>query len=672
MPVWCSRLLYQVVIYLLLPLILVYFIVRSFKDKAYRQRFSERFAWQQVPEKYAGGIIVHAVSVGEVVAATPVIKRLLLQYPKLPITVTCTTPTGSERIKHTFGDSVSHYYLPLDTRGAVKRFLTKLQPTALIILETELWPNLLQQCHQAAIPSVIVNARLSARSAKGYRRGYCFSQLLLPHISLLLSQDRASLRRFKALGFKGAAQVCGNVKYDMAIPEQVAVLVQHIRPQLQGRPVWVAGSTHAGEDQMLINACKQIQARFTNILLIIVPRHLERFDSVADMIQRSGLTMQRRSSGEVIQPETKVLLGDTMGELLAWYQLANVVFIGGSLIERGGHNPLEAMCFAKPIQSGPYVFNFAQAYQWLAQREAVNWLTDETSIVANTELLLGQPALAQQQGEAGLALYQQHSGACQRIMQAVTDFLPADLAHFRQVQLNQSRFTQQQFWYQSDVFTSLQPEQFTPSYWQQRHAIIGQSEGRNTAWFVQHQQTRLVLRHYYRGGLIGKLLQDQFNLVPVIYSRAMQEFALLKRMHSMGLPVPRPIAANFQRQGLRYRADIMIELVAQCQDLATVLASRELTKEEWQQVGSTIAQFHNQGVYHSDLNCRNILLDAKGQIWLIDFDKCAIRQPGKWQQQNLQRLQRSLMKEQSLASTFYWHQAQWQELQDGYKMQLNA
>ncbi|CAM3649025.1 lipid IV(A) 3-deoxy-D-manno-octulosonic acid transferase [Rheinheimera salexigens] len=667
MPVWCSRLLYQVVIYILLPLLLLYFIYRSFKDVAYRQRFSERFAWQSVPVEAVGGIVVHAVSVGEVVAATPLIKRLMQQYPNLPITVTCTTPTGSERIKQTFADTVFHYYLQIDTPGAVKRFLTKLQPTALIILETELWPNLLQQCQTASIPSIIVNARLSVRSAKGYRRGYCFSQLLLPNISLLLSQDRATLRRFRALGYTGAAQVCGNVKYDMAIPDHVAAMVQQLTPQLQGRPIWVAGSTHAGEDQLLINACKQLKKQFDNILLIIVPRHLERFDTVAELIQRSDLTMQRRSSGEVIRADTNVLLGDTMGELLAWYQLANVVFIGGSLIERGGHNPLEAMCFAKPIQSGPYVFNFAQAYKWLAQREAINWLTDEATLVANTQLLLEQPELAQQQGAAGLALYQQHSGACQRIVQAITNFLPADVNHFRQQQQGS-----QQIWYQSDVFSNLSAEQFNPEHWQHKNAIIGQSQGRNTAWFIQHQDTRIVLRHYYRGGLMGKLLHDQFSLVPVTHSRAMQEFALLRRMHSMGLPVPRPIAANYQRDGLIYRADIMIELVAQCQDLATVLSHRELSATEWQNVGKTIAQFHQQGVYHSDLNCRNILLDAKGQIWLIDFDKCAIRQLGAWRHENLQRLQRSLIKEQGLAARFYWHLAQWPELELGYQKQLNG
>lgn len=662
MPVWCSRLLYQLVLYLLIPLVLLYFCYRSLKDIAYRQRFNERFAWQTVPTEAVGGIVVHAVSVGEVVAATPLIKRLLQHYPKLPIIVTCTTPTGSERIKQTFGASVFHCYLPLDTKGAVKRFLTKYQPTALIILETELWPNLLQQSHKALIPNIIVNARLSKRSARGYRRAYCFSQLLLPNINLLLSQDRATLRRFRALGYQGAAQVCGNIKYDMAIPEPIAALVQQMAPQLKGRQVWVAGSTHAGEDQMLINACRQLKQQFTNILLIIVPRHLERFEQVAELIQRSGLAMQRRSSAEAIRAETTVLLGDTMGELLAWYQLANVVFIGGSLIERGGHNPLEAMCFAKPVQAGPYVFNFAQAYQWLTQRKAINWLTDEASIVANTQLLLTQPALAQQQGAAGLALYQQHSGACQRIMQLITRFLPTDLEHFRQQQLGK-----QHLWYQSEIFSSLQPNYFSPEYWQQQQAVIGQSKGRNTAWFIQYQDTKLVLRHYYRGGLVGKLLSDQFFITPVSHSRAMQEFALLRRMHTMGLSVPRPVAASYLRQGLIYRADIIIELVADSQDLATVMAKRELTAAEWQNVGQTIAKFHQHGVYHSDLNCRNILLDATGKVWLIDFDKCELRQSGVWQQQNLQRLQRSLLKEQALTEPFYWQLKQWQDLERGYQ-----
>lgn len=249
-------------------------------------------------------------------------------------------------------------------------------------------------------------------------------------------------------------------------------------------------------------------------------------------------------------------------------------------------------------------------------------------------------------------------------MLAMTTFLPTDLAHFRQQQL-----AKQHLWYQSNIFSSWQSEYFKPEYWQQQQAVIGQSKGRNTAWFIQYQQTKLVLRHYYRGGLVGKLLSDQFFITPVNHSRAMQEFTLLRRMHGMGLPVPRPVAASYQQQGLIYRASIIIELVPYSQDLATVMSQRQLTAQEWQNVGQTIAKFHQQGVYHSDLNCRNILLDDNGKVWLIDFDKCELRQAGAWQQQNLQRLQRSLLKEQGLSNQFYWQQQQWQDLEQGYKLQ---
>ena len=211
MPPLFVRFCYNLLIYLALLPVLLYLLLRSRKDPAYRQRLAERFAWQRVPQQALGGLVVHAVSVGEVVAATPLIHALQRQYPGLPITVTCSTPTGSARIVSSFADAVYHCYMPLDTPTAINRFLTKLQPQAVIILETELWPNLLQQCRRALIPAIVVNARLSARSAKGYRRWFAFSRLALDNISLLLAQDDASARRFAALKTAAQIQVCGNL-----------------------------------------------------------------------------------------------------------------------------------------------------------------------------------------------------------------------------------------------------------------------------------------------------------------------------------------------------------------------------------------------------------------------------------------------------------------------------
>lgn len=662
------KVLYSTALLLLTPVLLLYFLLRSRKDPAYRKRFSERLALQPVPAQAVGGIVVHAVSVGEVVAATPLIKALQQQYPELRLTVTCTTPTGSSRIINSFGDSVHHCYLPLDTPGAVSRFLRKLQPQAVILLETELWPNVLQQCRRALIPTVVVNARLSARSAKGYRRWYSFSRLALDNISLLLAQDKATARRFKALGCKADIQVCGNLKYDMQLPARHSALVSQFQPQFSGRQVWVAGSTHAGEDELLVQAFQQLKPQFPQLLLIIVPRHPERFDTVAQLISQVGLSYLRRSSGQQVTPQHDVMLADTMGELLAWYQLADVVFIGGSLIARGGHNPLEAMCFAKPLQTGPHVFNFAQAYQWLEQAGAVNWVNDCASLVSSTAQLLQQPQQAAEQGAKALALYQRHGGACVRMSRLISDYLGADCGHFR---IRQAGSVVQ--WYDAQVFQQPDELSFSAAYWQQQQAVIGQSCGRNIAWFIRHNGTALVMRHYYRGGLIGKLVKDKFSYQSVLQSRAMQEFNLLRHMRRCGLPVPRPLAAQYCRSGLGYSADIMIELVNNSRDLAGILASGTiLSPQQWRQLGQLIARFHQHKVYHSDLNCHNILLDQQGRFWLIDFDKCSLRQPGNWQQANLDRLLRSLEKERGLHGGFCWQQTQWPALLQGYQQQFSG
>ncbi len=652
---------YSVLWYLLLLPVMAYLLWRSRKDPGYRQRFSERLAFSKVPKLAKGGIVIHAVSVGEVVAATPLIKRILAQYPQLPVVVTCTTPTGSARIKAAFGEQVFHCYLPFDTPDAISRWLSQWQPRLLIVLETELWLNLLRGCRQRQIPTVVVNARLSARSARGYRRFYWFSKPLLQSISLLLAQNNATARRFKALGLTGASQVTGNLKFEMAVPATVQQLADSIRPYLQGRPVWVAGSTHDGEDEMLLQAFQQLRQQLPQLLLILVPRHPERFAAVEALIRQAALPYITRSSGQLPQAGTAVLLGDTMGELLAWYSLADVVFIGGSLIPRGGHNPLEAICFGRPVQSGPHIFNFAEAYKQLAEQQAVNWVADVPSLVANSLMLFTDHTERQAQGQKAQQFYQQQQGATARTLAAIEQLAGVNMTYRQQQEDGQV------FWWQPAYFSGVNADYFNPLYWQQQQAVTGSSSGRNTAWFIRYQQLDMVLRHYYRGGLIGKLLKDQFWYQPVTASRAMQEFSLLQWMTEQGLPVPKPCAARYVRSGLFYRADLLIERIPDSEDLAHVLLQRSLTAEEWQLTGRAIAAMHNKGVYHSDLNCHNILLDKHGKIWLIDFDKCQRRPAGEWMQQNLARLQRSLLKEQGKAAVFHWQPDDWQHLLAGYQ-----
>ncbi|KKO50274.1 3-deoxy-D-manno-octulosonic acid transferase [Arsukibacterium sp. MJ3] len=662
-----NRFAYQLLLYLGLVPLLAYLGWRSLRDKRYRQRLAERFCWLPSNLK-AGGIVVHTVSVGEVIAAIPLIKQLQQRYPSQPITVTCTTPTGSATIVSRLGNTVQHCYLPFDYPGAMRRFINTLQPQLVVILETELWPNLLQQCYKALIPTVLVNARLSARSAKGYRRFAWLTLGLLQHISLLLAQDKASARRFQALGHNNV-QVCGNVKFDMQLPDGFAAISVQLEPALNGRVVWVAGSTHEGEDEQLLQLYPTLKAQFPTLLLVLVPRHPERFNKVATLVSNAGLTLWRRSEGGLPAAATQVALVDSMGELLAWYQHASLVFIGGSLMGRGGHNPLEAICFGKAVQTGPHYFNFADAYNQLSQQRAVSIVQNAGQLLANTAELLADTVSRQQQGERARQFYTEQQGAVARSMLAIHQLCGDSLLHRQR-----NNVAQAIYWYRSDVFSNIATAQFKPAWWQQQSAVTGSSTGRNTAWFVQHQQKnqphQLVLRHYYRGGLIGKVLTDRFFYKDALYSRAMQEFSLLQWMREQGLAVPKPVAAHYQRSGFSYRADLLIERINGARDLATLLhTERALHDHEWRAVGVAIAKLHQAGVDHTDLNCRNILLDQADTVWLIDFDKCQRRKAGNWQQQNLQRLLRSLHKEQAKLTPFHWQSSAWQHVITGYQYQ---
>ena len=665
------RLLYSALILALTPLLLLYLLLRSRKDPAYRQRFAERFALKLPVASATGGIVLHTVSVGEFNAAKPLIKQLLLQYPHLPFTITCTTPTASAAIQklqdeqQQLGRKIEHCYLPFDYPVLIRRWLKYMQPQLLLILETELWPNLVANCKALSIPTLVVNARLSARSARGYRRFSALTQPMLQQISQILTQDKHSARRFSALGAK-AVQVAGNVKFELDVPKSSTQLAQSLKPLLQGRTVWVAGSTHAGEDELLIQAYQQLQAQFPQLLLVLVPRHPERFDTVAELLHQQQLKFVRRSVNGLPDASTQVWLGDSMGELLSWYQLADFVFIGGSLIERGGHNPLEAMAFGKAVLSGPHVFNFQLVFQLLQQQQAYFQISTVVDLVKTVTQLMQQPELAIQTGEKGLKLYQQQQGAVARIMAQVSILLP--MAEIKKLNRDNALA-----WFEPHFYPNFELAYFQSEFWQQQGLVTGQSKGRNTVWFIrQPNGQEAVLRHYYRGGLVGKLNKDKFWPEPAAQSRAMAEFSLLWQMRLWGLPVPRPCAALYQKYGFSYSADILIERIPGTTDLAHLLQQRPLTDAEWQQLGAVVASFHQHQVYHSDLNCHNILLDNQGQFWLIDFDKCAIRHAAdyadqSWKAQNLQRLLRSLNKEKQQLPVFHWQPDQFAVLELGYQ-----
>ncbi|PKM25430.1 MAG: 3-deoxy-D-manno-octulosonic acid transferase, partial [Gammaproteobacteria bacterium HGW-Gammaproteobacteria-12] len=357
-----NRLLYTLLLHLALPLIALRLALRARKAPAYARRINERFSLG-LPAMKPGGIWVHAVSVGESIAAAPMIRALQARYPDLPITVTCMTPTGSERIQALFGESVQHCYLPYDLPWAAARFLDRAQPRLAVVMETELWPNHIHQCARRGIPVALANARLSERSARGYARFAKLTAPMLAELSLIAVQTQTEAQRFLDLGARpGCVEVTGSIKFDLKIDAELLQRADALRQHWQAttRPVWIAASTHAGEDEIILAAHRQLLGKHPDALLILVPRHPERFNSVSELCLGQDLTTRRRSTGEAVQAGDQVLLGDTMGELLFLYALADIAFVGGSLVANGGHNLLEPAALGKPVLSGPHLFNFLE------------------------------------------------------------------------------------------------------------------------------------------------------------------------------------------------------------------------------------------------------------------------------------------------------------------------
>ncbi|MBM1196057.1 lipid IV(A) 3-deoxy-D-manno-octulosonic acid transferase [Pseudomonas weihenstephanensis] len=422
-----NRTLYTLLFHLGLPLVAIRLWLRARKAPAYARRIGERFALN-LPPMQPGGIWVHAVSVGESIAAAPMIRALLTRYPQLPITVTCMTPTGSERIQALFADEprIQHCYLPYDLPWAAARFLDRIKPKLGVIMETELWPNLIHQCAKRGIPVALANARLSARSARGYARFARLTRPMLEAMSLIAVQTQTEAERFRQLGARPeCVEVTGSIKFDLSIDPQLWVKARELREQWQAqeRPVWIAASTHEGEDEIVLAAHRQLLAHYPNALLMLVPRHPERFNSVFELCQREGFVTVRRSQHTPVSAQTQVLLGDTMGELLFLYAVADSAFVGGSLVPNGGHNVLEPAALGKPVLSGPHLFNFLEIAALLREAGALEEVDDAPGLAVAVQRLFELPQDAQRMAEAGLKVMQANQGALQRLLDGLARLL---------------------------------------------------------------------------------------------------------------------------------------------------------------------------------------------------------------------------------------------------------
>ena len=420
-----NRLLYTLLLHLALPLIALRLALRARKAPAYARRINERFSLG-LPAMKPGGIWVHAVSVGESIAAAPMIRAFQARYPELPITVTCMTPTGSERIQALFGESVQHCYLPYDLPWAAARFLDRVQPRLAVVMETELWPNHIHQCAKRNIPVALANARLSERSARGYARFGKLTAPMLGELSLIAVQTQTEAQRFLDLGARpGCVEVTGSIKFDLKIDAGLLQRADALRQQWQAttRPVWIAASTHAGEDEIVLAAHRQLLKTQPDALLILVPRHPERFNSVHELCISERLTTRRRSTAEAVQASDQVLLGDTMGELLFLYALADIAFVGGSLVANGGHNLLEPAALGKPVLSGPHLFNFLEIAAQLREAGAMSEVENAMQLADKVAALLNEPSEMQHMSQAGLSVLKANQGALERLLEGLQRLL---------------------------------------------------------------------------------------------------------------------------------------------------------------------------------------------------------------------------------------------------------
>ena len=419
-PTSWLRIVYVVITYLTVPLLLVHLFWRGFSVPDYRRRIGERFGFG-MPALARPSIWVHAVSVGEVQAAAPLVRALLKRHPGVPLVLTTMTPTGSERVRALFGDTVVHSYVPYDLAAAVRHFFDWAQPMLAIIMETELWPNLFHECGQRRVPLVLASARVSLRSVRHYRRLISLFRDTLSNGVVIAAQTPADAERFRSLGASPVrTHITGNIKFDFELPAGIAAGGRALRDeQARNRPVWIAASTHEGEETAVLEAHARILEQHPAALLLLVPRHPERFAQVAALLESRGIAYVTRSSRSTATPATRVFLGDSMGELTTFYAAADVAFVGGSLVRIGGHNLLEPLALGVPVVTGPHNENAADIAEMLVDCGAALVVPDWAGLAAEVNWLFGDETERHRRGSAGTEAIRGNRGALDRLLALV-------------------------------------------------------------------------------------------------------------------------------------------------------------------------------------------------------------------------------------------------------------
>ncbi len=420
-----ARWTYTILFTCLLPLVFFRLWLRGFRLPAYRQRWSERLGNPPFPP-LEEVLWVHAVSVGETIAAIPLVQRLRSQYPHTPILMTTTTPTGSERVQAAFKDSLGkqfyHCYLPYDLPFILQRFFQRVKPRLLILMETEIWPNLLEWCYQKKVPVLIANARLSPLSLKHYGWLGGLMTKMLRGVQYVAAQSPMDGASFQSIGVdKERIDETGNIKFDLKLPPYLSDAGLALRDSLGGkqRMVWVAASTHEGEEVIMLNVYRALKKQLPSLLLLLVPRHPDRFNKVAHLCEERNVKVARRSQKEPCAENVDVFLGDTMGELLLFFAAGDVAFVGGSFVPVGGHNLLEPAALGLPVLTGPQLFNFVAISQMLVEAGGATVVQDEKALQGALSDLLENQVKREEQGSKAKKVVEQNRGALDRLVQLI-------------------------------------------------------------------------------------------------------------------------------------------------------------------------------------------------------------------------------------------------------------
>ena len=419
------RYFYTIAIYFLIPFILLRLLLVSFKYPSYRKKWYERFGFINWKESSKPIIWIHAVSIGEVNATRPIVNLLLKKYPHYQIIITTVTPTGAKTVVQQYKSTVFHFYLPYDIPYCVKKFIRTINPCILITMETEIWPNLYQTCHQSEIPILIVNARLSQKSMSGYQ---LFSGLIANTLKLVdkvAAQTQADADRFITLGVSNKdISVVGNLKFDIDIPQSIKEEAEPLRHDFSvSRPIWMAASTHDGEEEIILNAHKSILSTHPDAILILAPRHPDRADKIFTMCKKMGLHTTRRTEQESFSDQHNVFLLDTLGELQLYYAASEIAFVGGSLVNTGGQNMLEPAALNLPLITGPYTYNFLEVRNLLLESEALIVVSNSLGLSEKVIELIGDANLRHSMGERARAVVLANRGSSERVITMIKPYL---------------------------------------------------------------------------------------------------------------------------------------------------------------------------------------------------------------------------------------------------------